>query len=205
MENKERVLYKAHELFNRYGFRRVTMDEIALKTGMSKKTIYQLFANKDEIVDAVVEDSLNKSILTCEQNTAASENAVHEIFLNIDMTQQLMYEMNPAVFEDMEKFFPAVFAKFFHYKNNYIFRKVQKNLERGIEEGLFREELNVDIISKFRIATLFIPFNQDVFPYGKYNLVEVEVETIELYLHGISTIEGQKLIKKYKQQRIKNN
>ncbi len=205
MEHKERILCKAHELFNRFGFRRVTMDEIALKTGMSKKTIYQSFVNKAQIVDAVVEELLNKSRLTCDQNEAKAENAVHEIFLNIDMTLELMCEMNPAVYEDMEKFFPAVFAKFFHYKNDYIFQKVQKNLRRGIDEGLFREELNVDIITKFRIATLFIPFNQDVFPYGKYNLAEVEAESLELYLHGISTIEGQKLIKKYKQQRIKNN
>jgi len=204
MESKERVLGKAHELFNRYGFKRVTMDEIALKTGMSKKTIYQLFANKDEIVDAVVEDLLNRSKQSCEQNTDKAENAVHEIFLNINMTQELMYEMNPAVYEDMEKFFPAVFAKFFHYKNSYIAEKVQENLRRGIKEGLFREDLNVDVVTKFRIASMFIPFNQDVFPYGKYNLAEVEVETLELYLHGISTLEGQKLIQKYKQQKIKN-
>lgn len=203
METKERILGKAHELFNRYGFRRVTMDEIALKSGMSKKTIYQSFANKDELVDAVVEEHINKSVATCEDNSSKAENAVHEIFLNIDMIQDLMCEMNPAVYEDMEKFFPAAFTKFFHHKNNYIFRKVQENLEKGIEEGYFREELNIDVITKFRIETIFIPFNQSVFPYGKYNLAEVEIETLELYLYGISTIEGRKLIRKYKEQRIK--
>ena len=50
---------------------------------------------------------------------------------------------------------------------------------------------------------MFIPFNQDVFPYVRYKLTEVEIETLELYLYGICTIEGQKLIKKYKEQRIK--
>ncbi len=61
MEARERILVKAHELFNRFGFRRVTMDEIALKTGMSKKTIYQSFENKDEIVNAVVEEHITRS------------------------------------------------------------------------------------------------------------------------------------------------
>lgn len=205
MDQRERILGKAHELFNRFGFRRVTMDEIATKTGMSKKTIYQSFANKDEIVDAVVQVLLNKSVLTCERNSVMAENAVHEIFLNIDMIQEFMFDMNPAIYDDMEKYFPAVFEKFFKYKNSYIFQQVQKNIEKGIREGLFRRELNVDVITKFRVATMFIPFNQDVFPYGKYNLAEVEIETIELYLYGIATAEGQKLIKKYKQQRIKNN
>lgn len=204
MENRERILGKANELFNRLGFRRVTMDDIAIKTGMSKKTIYQSFANKDEIVDAVVEDHLNKSMTRCEQNYGRAENGIHEIFLNIDIIQDLMSEMNPVVFEDMEKFFPAVFAKFFFYKNNYIYKNVRKNLEKGIKEGFFREELNVDVITKFRVETLFLPFNQDIFPYGKYNLAKVEIETLELYLYGISTIEGRKLIEKYKQQRDKN-
>ncbi len=203
METKERILGKAEELFNRFGFRRVTMDEIALKSGMSKKTIYQLFANKDELVDAVVEEHINKSVEKCEQNCAKAENAVHEIFLSIDIVQGLTSEMNPIILEEMEKFFPAVYKRFFHHKNNYIFQRVQKNLEHGIEEGLFRQELNIDIITKFRIETMFIPFNQDVFPFAKYNLAEVEIETLELYLYGISTIEGQKLIKKYKEQRIK--
>ena len=203
METKERILGKAHELFNRFGFRRVTMDEIALKSGMSKKTIYQSFTNKDELVDAFVEEHIKKIVVTCEENCARAENAVHEIFLNIDLIQELTSEMHPIVLEEMEKFFPAVFTKFFRLKNNYLFNKVQKNLEKGIEEGFFRQELNVDVITKFRIETMFIPFDQDVFPYGRYNLAEVEIETLELYLYGISTGEGQKLIKKYKQQRIK--
>lgn len=205
MDNRERILGKAQELFNHFGFRRVTMDEIAIKAGMSKKTIYQSFANKDEIVDAVVEGHINKSMETCEQNLIKSENAVHEVFLNIELIQDIMSEMNPLIFEDMEKFFPGVFAKFFCFRKNYISAKVQNNLEKGIQEGLFREELNVDVITKFRVETLFTPFNHNVFPYGKYNLAEVEIETLELYLYGITTNEGQKLIKKYKQQRIKNN
>ena len=205
MDQRERILGKAHELFNRFGFRRVTMDEIATKTGMSKKTIYQSFTNKDEIVDAVVEHLLQKSSMTCEENATKAENAVHEIFLNIDMVQELMLEMNPAVYDDMEKYFPAVFNKFFQYKYKYIFQQVQRNLEKGIEEGLFRSELNVDVITKFRVETMFIPFNQAIFPYGKYNLAQVEIETLELYLYGIATPEGQKLIKKYKQLRLKKN
>lgn len=205
MESKERILGKANELFNRFGFRSVTMDDIAVKAGMSKKTIYQLFANKDEIVGAVVEEHINKSRLTCEQNFAGAENAVHEIFLNIDLIQMLMAEMNPVVFEDMEKFFPAVFTKFLIFKNDYIAKNVQKNLEKGIKEGLFRAELKVDLITRFRVETLFIPFRPNVFPYGKYNLAEVEIETLELFLYGISTMEGQKQIKKYKNQRNKNN
>lgn len=204
MEARDKILAKSHDLFNRFGFRRVTMDEIALKTGMSKKTIYQTFTNKDEIVNAVVAELIDKNVANCEVNSSSAENAVHEIFLNIDMVAQLMSEMNPAVFEDLEKFFPASFVKLYEYKNNYIYKKVKENLERGIREELYRENLNVDVLSKFRVETMFIPFNQDIYPYAKYTLATVGIEILELYLYGITNNEGQKLIERYKKQRDKN-
>lgn len=204
MEARERILVKAHELFNRFGFRRVTMDEIALKTGMSKKTIYQSFENKDEIVNAVVEEHIRKSSSICETHTANAENAVHEIFLNIEMIQELVAEMNPTVFEDLEKYFPSVFVKLFQHKNDYFSKKVKDNLVSGIKDGLYRKELNVDIITKLRVEMLFLPFRQDIFPYAKFNLAEVQKEILEHYLYGLCTPEGQKLIKKYEKLRLKN-
>src|SRR4051812_8063703 len=101
MEARERILVKAHELFNRFGFRRVTMDEIAMKTGMSKKTIYQYFENKDEIVNAVVDEHINRNCSVCEMHSSNAENAVHEIFLNIETICDLLGDMNPAIFEDL--------------------------------------------------------------------------------------------------------
>src|SRR5205085_607218 len=119
MEARERILVKANELFNRFGFRRVTMDEIALKTGMSKKTIYQWFATKDDIVDTILAEHINKNIATCESNSTKAENAVHEIFLNMEMIEDMMAEMNPVIIEDLEKFFPSSFSKLFEHKHNY--------------------------------------------------------------------------------------
>jgi AcrR family transcriptional regulator len=205
MDARERILVKAHELFNRFGFRRVTMDEIAVKTGMSKKTIYQYFENKDEIVNAVVDEHINRNCSVCEMHSNNSENAVHEIFLNIETIFDLIGDMNPTVFEDLEKYFPAVFVKLYQHKNEYFSRKVKDNLLKGIREGYYRKELNVDIMTKFRIETVFLPFRQEIFPYSKYNLAEVQKEILEHYLYGLCTPEGQKLIKKYENLRIKAN
>ena len=203
MEARERILVRAHELFNKFGIKRVTMDEIALKTGMSKKTIYQSFANKDELVDAVLVDHLSKSLSYCEANKVKAENAIHEIFLNIDMVQELMTEMNPMAFYDLEKFHPGSFTKLYEHKNKYIFKMVKTNLEWGIKDGHYRADLNVDIMTKMRLETMFLPFNQDIFPYGKYNLAEVEKHSLEHYLYGIATVKAHKLIDIYKEQRIK--
>ena len=203
MEAREKILVRAHELFNRFGIRRVTMDEIALKAGISKKTIYQSFENKDELVDAVLGEHLNKNLTLCGGNKDKAENAVHEIILNIDAVQELMGEMNPTVFYDLEKYHHSAFLKLYQHKNSFMFKTVKENLEWGIKDGLYREDLNVDVMTKIRLETMFLPFNQDVFPYAKYNLADVERQTLEHYLYGIATVKAHKLIDKYKQQRAK--
>jgi hypothetical protein len=123
---------------------------------------------------------------------------VNEVLLNIEMVQKLTEEMNPSLFEELEKYYPLVFEKLYNHKNEFIYKKVRANLEKGIEEGVYREDINVDVLSKLRIETLFLPFNQQAFPFGKYKLFDVEMEIIEHFLYGIATTKGQKLIKKYK-------
>lgn len=203
MEPRDRILLRANELFNRFGFRKVTMDEIAAKTGMSKKTIYQSFENKDEIVNAIVEQHISKSASMCESNLCQAENAVQEIFLNLEMVQKLTEDMNPGLFEDLERYYPPIFEKLFRHKNDFISKKIKDNLKRGIEEGLYREEIDIDILTKLRIETMFLPFNQQLFPFSKYKLTEVEFELIEHFIYGIATLKGQKLFNKYKLQRLK--
>lgn len=203
MEVRERILLKANDLFNRFGFKRVTMDDIALKTGMSKKTIYQSFENKDEIVNAIVEQHINNSTTQCVADLTLAENAIHEVFLNMEMIQKMTADMNPGLFEDLEKYYPVVFEKLYRHKHDFIAEKIKTNMNKGIEEGLYREEINLDILSKLRIESIFLPFNQQLFPYGKYKLYDVEMEIIDHFLYGIATAKGIKLIQKYKQQRLK--
>lgn len=180
------------------------MDEIALKTGMSKKTIYQSFENKDEIIRAIVEQHISKSASNCNANISNSENAVHEIFMNLEMVQKLTDDMNPALFEDLEKYYPEIFDVIFSHKNDFIAKKLHQNLKRGIQEELYREDINIDVLTKLRIETMFLPFNQQLFPLGQYKLKEVEFDLVEHFVYGIATTKGQKIFKKYKQQSIKN-
>ena len=205
MELKERILAKAHELFHKYGMRSVTMDEIASQLGISKKTIYQSFADKDELVDATIQQHIDGSKCRCESDREKAENAIHEIFLTMDMVQELLSDMSPTIFFDLEKFHPKTFAKLARYRNEYLYQVIRNNLELGIKEELYRPEINVDVTTKIRLETMFLPFNQLLFPQGKYSLVEVEQETLEHFLFGIATAKSHKIIIKYKQQRFKVN
>ena len=203
MEIRDRILHKAHDLFNRHGIRRVTMDEIASQLGMSKKTIYQFFADKDELVKAITEEHLQKNRESCSLEKTKATDAIHEIFLTLDMMQEMLGYINPTMIHDLEKFHPDSFEKFNQFKEQYLYNVVKDNLTWGIAEGLYREELNKEVITKLRLNLIFLPFNQDIFPQNKYNLAEVAKEIIEHYLYGLATAKGYKLIIKYKQERIK--
>jgi TetR/AcrR family transcriptional regulator, cholesterol catabolism regulator len=203
MEPKERILQKSHELFNKYGIRSVSMDDIAAQLGMSKKTLYQYFADKEEMVDACFSGVMNQSRHQCLADQKQAENPIHEFFLAFDMTKEMFAEMNPSVLYDLQKYHPAAFKKFQEFKYNFLYNVISSNLQRGIKDELYRAEIDVDVIARLRIESVMLPFNADVFPTNRTHLIHIEQQLFEHFLFGIVTTKGQKLIQKYKNQRTK--
>ncbi|HEV8079094.1 MAG TPA: TetR/AcrR family transcriptional regulator [Chitinophagaceae bacterium] len=200
MEMKERIKQKADELFRSYGIKSVTMDEIATRLGVSKKTIYQSFADKDELVDEVIGELLSFNQSCCNRDRAKATDAIHEVFLAMEMIQQMFENMNPVILYDMERNHPVTFQKFLQHKHKFLFQVLKDNIERGKKEELYRADINTEVIAKIRLETMMLPFNQEIFPKNKFNLVDLERQLIEHYLFGVSTMKGYKLILKYQQQ-----
>ncbi len=206
MEVKERIILKAADLFMRYGIRSVTMDEIAGQLGMSKKTIYQFFADKDEIVEGVVDKEILQNEGKCCRYQESSENAIHEVFISLEGMEEMFKAMNPLIMSDLEKHHFKSHKKFMDHANKFMYRVIRENLERGIKEELYRPDINMDIVTKYRIGSSFMTFNQDIFPHNRYLISEVGRELGILFLYSIATSKGAKLIQKYYQQQkeIKN-
>ncbi|MBS1576269.1 MAG: TetR/AcrR family transcriptional regulator [Bacteroidetes bacterium] len=203
MDQQERIVQKAHEMFMRYGIRSISMDEIASQLGISKKTIYHFFTDKDALVDAVINIELNESMNDCYDYREKSENPVHEIFIAIDMALEMLKVMNPTLLFDLQKYHPAAFKKISDHKNKFLYKMVRENLEKGMEEGYYRPEINTDIMARYRIAAIFLSFNPELLPPGKHSAADVIKETSMNFLHGLVTAKGLKLIQKYTQQREK--
>lgn len=200
---EQRIIDKAHELFFRYGIKAVTMDDMATKMGVSKKTLYQHFADKHSLVEAVVRKEIAADEAECHCNLKNSENAVHETFLALAMMQEMLETMNPSIIFEMEKYHPSAFDIFKQHKNQFIYKMIRENIKRGMAEGMYREGLDADVLAKFRIESIFIPFNPELFPPHKYNILETETQLMEHFLYGICTSKGQKQIEKYFKQRAK--
>jgi AcrR family transcriptional regulator len=203
MDAKERILLKAHEMFNRYGIRSVSMDDIAAQLGMSKKTLYQYYADKEELVSGVFLTVIEGNKTRCLSDKKIAENAVHEVFLAFDMVQEMFSKMNPVVIFDLKKYHPAVYSKVHEHKHNFLYQMIRQNLEKGVKEELYRTEIDTDVLTRYRIEGIFLPFDAEVFPNNRTNLVHIEHQLTEHFLFGLATSKGQKLIQKYKNQRTK--
>ncbi len=201
---KNRIKQKAHDLFMQYGVRSVTMDEIALQMGVSKKTIYQYYADKDELVDAVMVDLIDNNQNCCDSDREKAKDAIHEVFLAIEMMQEMFANMNPSILFELEKYYPKSFEKFSNHKYNYLGKILNENLQRGITEELYRAEIDIDVLVKVRLESMMMPFNQLIFPHNKYKFIEVETELTTHFLFGLATIKGHKLITKYQNNSTKN-
>ena len=195
---QDRILNKARELMFQAGVKHVTMDDLATQLGISKKTIYQYFKDKDALVGSVVEFELANHALLCNQSTQAADNAVHEIFLLMSVIQEMFNRMNPLALFEIEKYYPLAFDKIQKHKEDIIFSMISSNLEKGIAEGLYRKDVDITILSKYRLETSLIPFNIHVFHPSKFDLLKVNLQIIEHFVYGVATLEGHKLMDAYK-------
>jgi len=205
MEITDRIKLKAHDLVMQYGIRSVSMDDIAGALGMSKKTIYQYFTDKDELIEAVIKDEITCNQAECLKDKANAKDAIHEVFLAIEMMQEMFANMNPSIINDLEKFHPKAYAVFHEHKYNFLYKVLKENVSRGIQEEVYRPDIDIEILIKARLECMMLPFNQQVFPKNKYRLIEVEVALTEHFLFGLASLKGHKLILKYQQDRIKKN
>jgi TetR/AcrR family transcriptional regulator, cholesterol catabolism regulator len=205
MDPKERILIKAEEMFMQYGIRSVSMDDIANNLGMSKKTLYQYYADKDELVNAVVDSHISLIQTDCTSCRQDAKDAIHEIFITMERIMEQFSNMNPMVLYDLEKFHFRSYQRFRDHKDKFLAQIIRQNIEWGIKDELYRADVSIDIMSKFRIESMMIPFNVSVFPPGKYNLAVLSEKIIEHFAYGLATIKGHKLIQKYNEQRQKKH
>ena len=159
MDVRERIRVKADEMFMQFGIRSVSMDDIATQLGMSKKTIYQYFSDKDELVDAVVNDELNDTQKDCIKCREHSKDAIEEMLLTMEQVHEQFSNMNPMVLFDLEKFHQNSFQKFLKHKHEFLYKVIKANIERGIKEKSYRPEINIEVLTKYRLEAMMIPFN----------------------------------------------
>jgi TetR/AcrR family transcriptional regulator, cholesterol catabolism regulator len=196
MDNRERIIEGASELFRTYGIKSVTMDSLANHLGMSKRTIYENFSDKDELLIGVLKMMAEKQRDLVKKVLDESENAIVAIFRLLEINRDHFQNMSPAFQADMRRFHHEVLMKkadnceMPDYKNNH------QVLERGIKEKHFRKDINSDLVNRCMDYLIRSVMNNDVFPFEEFSRKDVIKNVLINYMRGISTPEGIDLINK---------
>ncbi|GAB2789136.1 AcrR family transcriptional regulator [Hymenobacter luteus] len=198
MEIKDRILQESLHLFTRNGIKSVSMDDIASHLGISKKTLYKWYENKDQIVSAVISTHLNGVQGECEGIVGQARNAVDEMIQMMDWAKRQFSNVNPSAIHDLRKYYPAAWNLFHAHKNKYILSQIQANLQRGVAEGLYRPDLDIEVLSRLRLAQIDVLFDPDIFPHTQFEQARVQMACNEHFLLGMVTLKGHKLINEYR-------
>ena len=197
-ETKDRIIQAAAELFMRNGIRSVSMDDIASHLAMSKKTLYKWFENKDQIVLTSIQQHIAQEE-SCSQQMPPADNVLEEMFNFMQWHRQMLTNLHPSIFYDLQKYHPQAWSLFTEHKNTFILQKVADHLRRGIAEGVFRADLDVEVLCRLRIAEIEVCFDNQVFPHRQFELVHLHTVCLEHFLLGIASLKGHRLINQYRQ------
>ena len=201
---KETILKKATEMFLTLGFKSVTMDDIAASLGISKKTIYQHYANKIDLVNAsaihlymLLSEGVDKII-------ARDLNAIAEMFAIRDFVLENLNDESASPIYQLNRFFPEISENLKTIKFRKMHTSMVANLKKGIKGGLYRPEINIDFMSRIYFTGLTGIKDNDIFPPDIYKVKETTNEYLEYHIRGIATDTGLDTLTHLLKNTIKN-
>lgn len=186
---KEKILAEAERLFWKYGVRTITMDDIARRLAISKKTIYQHFADKEDIVYQVVEWHMNHEQNDYCQLKEQGLNPIEELLQAANMMRQHADKVNPSLFLDVQRYFPKAWEVFLKHKEVHIIHDIIDNLQRGVAQGLYRTDFDIETMARLRIELVQLGFNDRAFPHQRDVYVTLD-QLLDHYIRGILSVQG---------------
>jgi AcrR family transcriptional regulator len=199
-EKRLEIIERAGAVYMRLGIKSVTMDDLARELGISKKTIYKYFDDKSDLVRSIVSLKMEMDQALCMNCINQSGNAIDDLLAVSKLIVEHFGNVNPSVFVDLKKYHPDAWQITEEHRWGFVLNMIVNNVKKGIEENLFREEINPDIVSRLYVSSIDLIFNTDVFPWPKFTFQAVYSELIHLHLHGLVNKNGLN----YLQQKISN-
>jgi len=194
-EQQEKWLRRIAELFMRLGIKSLTMDDVARELGISKKTLYQFVENKDDLVKKVIELHLSQECNRSEEVARLAKDALDEMLIVIKESVGDMQSMKANIVYELQKYHRDAWDLLQDYQRGFLFKIVKDNLERGIQEGYYRNDFDVDITAKLHLVQSFAIFDETWFPKPPYSGETLFREAIMLYLQSILSEKGRQALK----------
>ena len=196
-DKKEYILKQISELYLKFGIRSITMDDVAGEFGISKKTLYQYFEDKADLVQQVIDCYLKSPDFNLDSDI--SGNAIDRYFALRAHIIQVMKYMHSNIEFDLKKLYPRLYQKVYKVKRERIYSNTVKNLNQGITEGLFRADIDPEIVAKLQVGKMLYTLDPQngIFTESELTNIEIFDRVMEYFMYSVCTEKG---IKYYKEQ-----
>ena len=190
-----KILDTCTELFMTYGLRSVSMDDISRKLGISKKTLYQSVENKDDLVKNVIMRFIGFQENHIKTIISESSDAVEEYHTLARHFLTTLRQMKPTITYDLQKYYPSSWEIITKDHFSFIQDIIRNNIDAGIKQSLYRDDLDSDIIAKLYISKNHAIADESIFPLEKYNKDQLLIEFVRYHMYGIASEKGIKRMK----------
>ncbi len=190
------ILIKVRELYTKFGIKSITMDDVARELGISKKTLYQYVTDKDDLVGKYIDNEIllrQEEICKCFR---IGFNAIEELFEISSFMNKLMRNQNSATEYDLKKYYPAHYHKTVKARRQGIYDYIMTNLKKGIKEGLYRKDMDLEVIAKLYLWRAENAHFDELFTVEEFTSVKLFVELINYHVRGIATEKGIMVLEK---------
>lgn len=197
-DKKQYILKNVGKLYLKFGIRSVTMDDVAHEFGISKKTLYQNFSDKEDLVSQVIDYYLKNPVFNL--NKKCSGNSIDRIFALRSHVTKILKHFNNNLELDLKKQYPHLYKKVHDFKRQRIFNDTVKNIKEGKREGLFKQELEPEFVAKLQVGRMLYTLNPDneIFDESEVMSIELFDKVMDYHMSAICTSEGLKYYRKQK-------
>lgn len=186
----EKIIQQVSHLYLKYGIKSVTMDDVARELCVSKKTLYEHFTDKEDLVKKFIKFNIERIEQNFVTSTAKELNAIDTLIEISRMITNFLGEFNPSISYDLQKYYPGIWKMIIDYKKECVFVNVKENLVKGVKEGLYREDLIPDIIAKIYVSRIEASMDFNFKESTKITPSVLYVELLKYHVRGIASTKG---------------
>ncbi len=191
------IIQKIADIYFRYGIKSVTMDDLARELGISKKTLYLHFNDKKDVVIKVIDHIIKAQ--KCGISDALNKpgtNAIDKLMMMTHFFAEHLKNSNASLTYDLQKYYPDVWDEVIEFKREEVYRHIIDNIETGIREGLYNDDMNYEIIARAYVSRMEM-YQTDLWqPLDKYPLPEVFHTLFIYHIRGIASKKGMNYLEK---------
>lgn len=197
LEEQQKIMLGATELFMRIGIKSVSMDDIAREVGVSKKTIYKNFKDKKDLIRKVLEADIAIEKVACKESYSIDGNAIQKMINMSRHVSNRHKNTNPTIIYDLQKYYPNEWQLMEDFRTNFVYEAVKENLTEGQATGMYRENLDVEITCLMYgnlMQNMIATFGQTG---SKFNFQNLHLQMVQYHLYGICTLKGREYLEQH--------